>query len=180
MIRLVFLIVYNIIRTAWNKIFYGKRYDVAWLQRISPSCALKLYGKGRIKMGQNTELAADCNFEALGNGSLEIGDKTYFNRFCMISAQESVKIGKECIFGPGVKIFDNNHKYSKEGGASTDISTSPIVIGNHCWIASDVIILKGSKIGNNCVIGAGCIIHGEIPDGMLVKCQQTLDVSPIK
>ena len=35
-------------------------------------------------------------------------------------------------------------------------------------MCSDVIILKGSRVGKNCVIGAGCIVRGEIPDGSVV------------
>ena len=44
-----------------------------------------------------------------------------------------------------------------------------IIIGNNCWIASNVVILKGTKIGNNCVIGAGCIVSGIIPDNSIVR-----------
>ena len=36
------------------------------------------------------------------------------------------------------------------------------------------MILKGSRIGNNCVIGAGCVISGEIPDGTIVKRKNNL------
>ena len=180
MIKSILLIIYNIIRIFFLKCFHGRRIQIHWVQRISPLCSLKIFDIGRLQIGRNTEFAPYCDFQVHGNGVLTIGDGVYLNRYCMISAHNRVSIGDGCFFGPGVKIFDNNHKYSKEDGASTDISTSPIVIGDHCWIASDVIILKGSRIGNDCVIGAGCIIHGEIPDGMLVKSLQTLDISPIK
>lgn len=172
MIRLVFLLTYNIIRIGWMKLRHGSRFIAYPLQRISPHCALKLFGKGRMQIGRNCEFAYGCDFEVHGKGTLQIGDGTYFNRYCMISTHDFVKVGKRCFFGPGVKVFDNNHKYSKEGGVSTDLSTAPITIGNHCWIASDAIILKGTSIGNNCVIGAGCIVHGVIPDSTLVRCKQ--------
>ena len=154
------------------KLLHGSCFMVHPLQRISPHCSLKLFGKGQMKIGRNCEFAQGCDFEAHGTGSMEIGEGTYFNRYCMISAHDSVKVGKQCFFGPGVKIFDNNHKFSKENGVSTELSTAPIIIGDRCWIASGVIILKGTTIGNNCVIGAGCIVQGEIPDGTLVKCKQ--------
>ena len=75
-----------------------------------------------------------------------------------------------------MKIFDNNHKFSKEEGVSSQLSVGSISIGNHCWIASDVIILKDTHIGDNCVIGAGCIVQGDIPDGTLVKCKQEQEI----
>ena len=174
MIKAYLLIVYNLFRIALLKCLYGKRAQIHWVQRISPLCALKFFNQGAMTIGRNTDFSAYCDFEVHGNGKLQIGDATYLNRFCMISAHDSVSIGSHCLFGPGVKIFDNNHKYSPESGVSTDLSTAPIRIGNHCWIASDVIILKGSTIGDNCVIGAGCIIHGNIPAGTVVKCKQEL------
>ena len=36
---------------------------------------------------------------------------------------------------------------------------SDIEIGNHVWVGQDVTILKNTKIGNNCVIGAGSLVN---------------------
>lgn len=80
----------------------------------------------------------------------------------MISCHSGVEIGKDCLFGPGVKIFDNDHLFTKDKGVSCSLKSSPISIGNHCWIASDVIILKGSKIGDNCVIEVRDVLLREI------------------
>ena len=172
MIRAVFLVIYNVCRCALNKLANWKRFDVHWLQRISPLCTLKVFQHGVIRVERNCEFAAYCDFEAHGDGVLEIGAGTYFNRYCMISAHECVTIGKHCMFGPGVKIFDNNHVHSPESGVSGKLITGAISIGDNSWIASDAIILKGTHIGKNCVIGAGCIVRGEIPDGSVVVNKQ--------
>ncbi len=168
MIRALFLSFYNVWRIALNKLVHWSRFDVHWLQR----CALKVFQRGVIRVGRNCEFAAYCDFEAHGDGVLEIGEGTYFNRYCMISAHERVSIGKHCMFGPGVKIFDNNHQYSVERGVSSQLVTAPITIGDNCWIASDAIILKGACVGKNCVIGAGCIVRGAISDGSVVVNRQ--------
>ena len=168
MIHTIFLVVYNICRIAISRLFYWGQFDVHWLQRISPLCALKVFRQGKISVGRNCEFAAYCDFEVHGDGVLEIGEGTYFNRFCMISAHEHVTIGKHCMFGPGVKIFDNNHRYSSETGVSSELSTAPIFVGDNSWVCSDVIILKGTQIGKNCVIGAGCIVREDVPDGSVV------------
>lgn len=168
MIRTIFLIIYNVCRIAVNKLVHWGQFDVHWMQRISPLCSLKVFRHGVIRVGRNCEFAAYCDFEAHGDGVLEIGDGTYFNRYCMISAHERVVVGKHCMFGPGVKIFDNNHQYSPETGVSSQLRTAPIFIGDNSWVASDAIILKGAYIGKNCVIGAGCVVRGEVPDGSVV------------
>lgn len=84
------------------------------------------------------------------------------------------------MFGPSVKIFDNNHRFTKENGVLSSLKTDEIIIGNNCWIASNVIILKGTHIGDNCVIGAGCIVSGNIPSNSLVKCKNELEISEIR
>lgn len=173
MIKLLFTLSLNIIRGICGFILHPRQWHVHWMQRISPLANLKIFDQGNLYIGRNTEISSYCDFEVHGNGILKIGTKTYFNRFCMISAHENVTIGSGCMFGPCVKVFDNNHKYSQERGVSTDLTTAPIVIGNNCWIASDVIILKGSTIGDNCVIGAGCIICGTIEKGSVIKCHNT-------
>lgn len=172
MIRFLFLIAYNLLRLLINKLRYGSRWSAHWFQRISPSSDVKLFGKGSVSIGRNIELAAGCDVQAHGNGHISIGDGTYMNRFCMISSHDSVTIGKHCMFGPSVKIFDNNHKFSRTEGVSSNLSSGSIKIGDNCWIASNVIILKGSDIGDNCVIGAGCIISGKVPPGSIVKVKQ--------
>ena len=174
MLRLILIVMYNFLRVAVGKIVHPGRFRVHWVQRISPKCTLKVFGKGTLQVGRNCEFAPFCDFEAHGSGTLTIGDGCYFNRFCMISAQESVEIGNGCMFGPGVKIFDNNHRHSPEKGVSPELVTDPVVIGDRCWICSDVIILKGTRIGDNCVIGAGCVVHGDIPSGTVLRVEHNM------
>ena len=176
MVRLVWLLAYNIWRIALNRLCHWGRFQVHWMQRISPQCSLKVYGKSLMRIGRNCEFAAYCDFETHGDGLLEIGEGTYFNRYCMISAHERVTVGKGCMFGPGVKIFDNNHRHTPQTGVSGQLTTAPIMIGDHCWIASDAIILKGAQIGKNCVIGAGCIVRGMVPDGSVVMNKHGLTI----
>lgn len=176
MVTALLLILYNGIRSAVKKLLHPGRFRVAWIQRISPRCTLRLFDRGVLKIGRNCDFAPYCDLEVHGKGVLEIGEGCYFNRYCMISAHQEVTIGNRCMLGPGVKVFDNNHRHSPETGVSPELTTEPIAIGDGCRIASNVIILKGAKIGKNCVIGAGCIISGIIPDGSVVRVRQTLEI----
>ena len=78
--RMIFLIIYNVLRIALNRLMYPRQFCVYWLQRISPLCALKIFGHGVMRVGRNCEFAAYCDFEVHGEGVLEIGEGTYFNR----------------------------------------------------------------------------------------------------
>lgn len=159
---------------------YGRRYVSSFFQRIHPGCRIRLFNKGKVYVGKNCEFESGCDIQVHADAFLSIGEETYMNHYCIISAQKSIIIGSHCMLGPSVKIFDNDHEFSREEGVKTSLTKESIVIGNNCWLASNVVVLKGSKIGNNCVIGAGCIISGDIPDGSLVKLQRNQCVTMIR
>ncbi|WP_051464034.1 acyltransferase [Lacrimispora indolis] len=101
---------------------------------------------------------------------VRVGRRTFFNNYCSINAHGEITIGNDCLFGEGVKIYDHNHIfYAEEKINEQPYSIGKVVIGNNCWICSNVIILKGAEIGNNCTISAGCIIKDKIPDNSLVR-----------
>lgn len=171
MIKLVFILIVNLLRLLYSKTVYGRRYSSHVVERISWRASVSLFQRGSLRLGRNIELAPGVDVQVHGNGRLEIGDGVYMNRFCMISCHGKVRIGNGCLFGPGVKIFDNNHRFGTEG-VSTDLKIGEIEIGNNCWIASNVVLLKGARIGDACVIGAGCIIDSDVPANSIVKIEQ--------
>lgn len=134
----------------------------------------------RVYIGDKVISDGRCTMIVDSGAVLQIGDGVYFNEDMMISAKARVKIGDHCQFGPNVKIFDNNHCYSAESGVLHSHTTKPVEIGNRCWIATNVVILKGTTIGDNCVIGAGCVVSGEIPSGSLVIQEKNLVVRRIE
>lgn len=111
---------------------------------------------------------------------LDIGSRVYFNENAMISCKKKISIGEGCKFGPNVVVIDNNHKFDAQNGVSDRHGIGEIEIGSNSWIGANVVILKGSKIGQNCVIGAGCVINGEIPDGTVVTQSRELSMEQIR
>ena len=79
-----------------------------------------------------------------------------------------------------VKIFDNDHYFDEENGVSSRHISAPVYIGKRCWIGTNVVILRGTQIGDNCVIGAGCVVKGNIPAGSIVTQSRKLIIRPIK
>lgn len=110
----------------------------------------------------------------ISDGTLKLGDNVFFNHDCSINVHKHVHIGDDCIFGENVKIYDHDHKYREKNMLINNqgFSCMDIVIGNNCWIGSNVIILKGTHIGNNCIIGAGVILRENVSDNSVVYCKQ--------
>ena len=100
----------------------------------------------------------------------------FFNNYCTVCVLKEITIGEGTIFGENVKIYDHNHIYViplkpiKQQG----YTSAPIHIGSHCWIGSNVTILKGVTIGDNSVVGAGCVIFKDIPANSVVINKQDL------
>lgn len=129
-----------------------------------------LYGK-RVLFGEKTTFRKDFSLMIGENGSVKIGANCFFNNHCSINSLQSVEIGDGSIFGEGVKVYDHNHKFRD---SSNDIkgqgySVAAVKIGSHCWLGSNVVVLKGAEIGDNCVIGAGCVVSGQVPENSIVK-----------
>lgn len=108
-----------------------------------------------------------------------IGKKVFFNNYCSINCHERIEIGDNCIFGESVKIYDHNHKFRDINKTimSQGYSVKNVTIGKNCWIGSNACILPGSKIGDNVIIGAGTVISGTIPDGMIVTANRELTMT---
>ena len=45
---------------------------------------------------------------------------------------------------------------------------APIHIDDGCFIGANSIILKGTTLGKNCVVGAGSVVSGKFPDNVIV------------
>lgn len=133
-----------------------------------------------IELGKNIISDGRCVIVVDENARVDIGDRVYFNEGMMISSKSGIFIGSGCQFGPNVKIFDNNHCFDRTHGVMASHNASEVQIGRNCWIAANVTILKGAKIGDNCIIGAGCVVKGEIPSQSIVSQNQELKIVPIE
>ena len=120
------------------------------------------------------------SFSAVAGGILEIGDRTSLNRDVTIICRNRITIGKSCLIAPKVMMFDHDHYYDSEQIISSEFKNGEIVIGNNCWIGSGSIILKNTHIGDGTVIGAGCIVKGNIPPHSIVKMNREMIVEKIK
>lgn len=133
-------------------------------------------GGGKIKVGKRFTFRRGFSLMIDRGGEVIIGDNVFFNNYCSLNANERIVIGDGTIFGENVRVYDHNHCYRnpdvpiKEQG----FSSAPVSIGKHCWLASNVVILKGVTIGDNCVIGAGCVIHKDVPENTVVVNKQEL------
>jgi len=103
-------------------------------------------------------LAGAVRFTAREGATIETGELTWFTGG-HLGASERITIGERCVIGWGTTILDSDlHQMDND----SPVKTSPVEIGNHVWLASNVTVLPGVKIGDHCVVGAGGVVTKDI------------------
>ncbi len=165
-------------RRILNSIFRGKisiGYDTN-LQR----CNFVIHGNGIIAVRNNVISRKNTTFSA-SNGIIEVEDGCFFNTNCNIVSHKKVSIGKNTIIGPNVCIYDHDHKFALyDGIKKNEFNCDDVIIGERCWIGANSVILRGTRIGDGCIVGAGTVVKGEFGDNVIITNKRELDVRPIR
>lgn len=91
--------------------------------------------------------------------------------------KERITIGNRAAFGPNVLIYDHDHDISSaESIHDSGYKTSPVVIGDDVWIGANTVILRGTVIGRDCVVGAGSVLKGVYPAGSVIVQKRTENI----
>lgn len=175
-----FKVLYNKIKFLRFRVFGRVKIDSKGIQFLGYNTKISLEKTSRLNIGNRVISDGRCTIVIGERASVSIGDKVYFNEGAMISAKSEITIGEGCQFGPNVKLFDNDHCFNREDGVLFEHKSTPIHIGKHSWIGANAVILRGTTIGRNCVIGAGCIVKGNIPDCSLVTLDRSLIIRQIE
>ena len=122
-------------------------------------------GFGRLEVGRWVHIG-DGNSIRCHEGSLRIGDKAVFGKDNTINCYLDVEIGAATLIADWVYICDFDHVTADINLPIKDqgIVKSPVRIGPDTWLGVKVSVLRGTRIGRGCVIGAHAVVRGDIPD----------------
>ena len=137
------------------------------------------YGK-RLILGKGIHFRKGFIINISKDGRLKIGDGTFFNNYCSINCHNKIVIGKNNLFGEGVKIYDHNHIFNKKSAnMKKDYKDYPIIIGDRNWFGSNVIIIGKAEVGDNNVFGANAIINSKYDSDNLAKMAENMEIKKI-
>lgn len=164
--------IYTIFAFKFYKIIYGKNVDIVG--------KLHIINNGRIEIGNNVTINSAIWANPIGGsprtclktfstGMIKIGDGTGISNSAITSASKVI-IGKNVMIGADCRIYDTdfhpieaNYRIGQKRDDSKT-KTFPVVIDDYAFIGAGSIILKGTHIGKNTIIGAGSVVVGNIPD----------------
>ena len=133
----------------------------------TPGGLVVIAGRGaRIEIGAGTWLRGETEptrIVAFAGAELVLGPDSFLNG-CHLSAKRSVRLGRRAWVGLGSRVFDSDqHDYDSEHPELIE----PVEIGDHAWVAADVTVLKGVRIGSHCIIGTRSLVTRDVPDHSL-------------
>lgn len=170
---------YKVIASLYFKLRCKKALQFRGLISVRMNGKINCRRGGTIFLEPGVATRQNVLLAAVDGGHIHIGEKTFLNRNVVVVCRDSVRIGDHCSFGPNVCIYDHDHKFDRQG-VTGDYKTGAISIGNNCWIGAGCVILRGTNIGDGCVIGAGAVVSGEIPAHSIVKMERNLIIKEIQ
>ena len=99
-----------------------------------------------------------------------ISPGVFVNFGCVILDTCQVAIGARTLLGPNVCLFTAAHPLSAKArdGMRGPEYGAPITIEEDCWLAGNVTVLPGVRIGRGSTVGAGSVVTKDVPPGCLV------------
>lgn len=134
-------------------------------KNVCPLGGFSMSSSGSLHVGK-VNVYSGCSMAIDGQFSMKSG---YINNNSRIFCRHRITIGEDVVIAPEVIIRDSDqHRIFNLGSDSQIPMLSPITIGDHVWIGTRAIILKGVSIGDHSVIAAGAVVTRDVPDHCLV------------
>lgn len=165
------------LKYALLKLEHGRDFSAQGIAVFSPFTEITQEKHCRLHIGRMLKMHNGSKLRVRRGGILEIGDRFGMSNGCVVTAYDHVTIGNDVMLGPNVLIYDQDHDYRAAGGvAAGQYKTAPIQIGNNVWIGANSVILRGTVLGDNCVVGAGTILKGKFPPNSLILQKRETEV----
>lgn len=154
-------------RLLW-KLRFGTQLQMGKRVYIGRGCTLRIGRQGRILLDDGVYLSEGCTLESCACGQIHMKAGAYCNTGCRLYAMEKITVGRGCLFGSNVSVYDHDHDISHGvAKAGKAFVIKPVEIAAHVWCGTNSVITKGTQIGENCVLGAGAVAGGTLkPDGL--------------
>lgn len=150
----------TVARSAFSRLGKGVRFE-GWLDVPQRG--------GKITIGDQVYICRFVEFSVPPGGELLVGDNVFIGRGVVISAHRRVAIGNHSMLGEYVSIHDNDHRMDRtevpvaKRGYVSDV----LEIGSNCWLGARAVLVRGSGMQENSVLGAGAVLTQRLAAGVV-------------
>lgn len=151
MLNLLFKPSFAMIRIGFHKVPICDVRDATVID-VSKNGELIFHGTAHIGHGTKIHVALDAR--------LELGDNFAISASSQINCYKRIEFGRNIQFSWDCLVMDSDTHEIFDANGNLINEPREIVFGNHIWIGCRTTILKGSRIPDNCVIGACSLVLG--------------------
>lgn len=130
-------------------------------------------GKSKLEVTDNGTVRIDTGNARIGpcsvlhvEGDFSMG-ASYVNSHTRILCGNNISIGDGCAIAWNVELLDDDRHQLFVNGERT-ASSEPIEIQDDVWIGNNVIVKKGTTIGEGAVVASGSVVTRDVPECTLV------------
>lgn len=124
-----------------------------------------------LRLGNDCGVYVGTHFDLGPGAEVSLGDFSLFGG-TTIATDHRITIGTHALISFGVVFADSYAAIPSRSSPwvdRMDERTDPdIELGDNVWVGARAMILGGSRIGSDAVIGATTVVEGEVPDGAIV------------
>ncbi|MGH3344849.1 MAG: acyltransferase [Carbonactinosporaceae bacterium] len=126
-------------------------------------------GYGRLVLGRWVHVG-DGTAIRCHEGNLRIGDKAVFGRYDTVNCYLDIEIGAAALISDWIYICDFDHRFADLATPIKDqgIEKTPVRIGPDVWIGTKASVLRGTRVGQGCVIAAHAVVTRDVPPHSVV------------
>jgi acetyltransferase-like isoleucine patch superfamily enzyme len=164
---------------------HGRHIQAGRSLLLGDGVLLDAFSRRGIVLGHNVSIARGAALVCTGVAArpgegIVVGDRTGVGDHCYFWGQGGIDIGSDVLFGPGVRIFSENHRFDRVDVVIREQGEerARVLIEDDCWIGGGATVLAGVTIGRGSVVAAGSVVTRNVPPGSVVagvpaRVQQT-------
>jgi len=97
---------------------------------------------------------------------VSIGNHSWIGDHVTLYSLGPIDIGNDAVISQKSYICTGSHDFRSP---SFEIFAEPVVIESKVWIASDVFVAPGARIGEGTVVSARSSVFGDLPGNMICR-----------
>jgi acetyltransferase-like isoleucine patch superfamily enzyme len=125
---------------------------------------------GFVELGDHSRVYGDVLLETGQEGSIALGAHSRIHRGShLIAYKAPIIIGRDVGIAQNCAFYSYDHGFHPGSPISSQPlqSKGPIVIGDHSWLGTGVIVLSGVRIGTGAVVASGSVVTTDVPEGAI-------------
>jgi putative colanic acid biosynthesis acetyltransferase WcaF len=110
--------------------------------------------------------------------NLEMGDHACLSEDVDCYCVDKIRIGANTTVSQYSFLCSASHDYTSHDMPHMPLVTAPITIGSRVWIAADVFVGPGVRIGDGTVVTARSSVFSDLPEGKVARGNPAVPVRP--